>query len=139
MLVLDTNHLTELGYDRPRGNRLAARLDSSDFAAVTTIITVEEQLRGWLARIAKISDAHKQIDAYAELGERVNFLAAFTFLSWDGEAATRYKRLRKLGVRIGSMDLKIACVAIEHDALLLTGNTVDFAKVPGLRFENWLD
>ncbi len=37
------------------------------------------------------------------------------------------------------MDLKIACIAITHDATLLTRNTVDFARVPGLHFENWLD
>jgi tRNA(fMet)-specific endonuclease VapC len=37
------------------------------------------------------------------------------------------------------MDLKIASIAISHDATLLTRNTVDFAQVPGLRFENWLD
>jgi hypothetical protein len=32
-----------------------------------------------------------------------------------------------------------AGIAITHDATLLTRNTVDFAQVPGLRFENWLD
>ena len=106
---------------------------------MTTIVSVEEQLRGWLASIAKVSDPHEQIEAYAALGERVNFLAAFTFLPWDKEAADLFKRLRKQGVRIGSMDLKIACITIEHDAVLLTRNTTDFAKVPGLRFENWLD
>ena len=37
------------------------------------------------------------------------------------------------------LELKIACIAITHDATLLTRNTVDFAQVPGLRFENWLD
>ena len=106
---------------------------------MTTIVCVEEQLRGWLARIAKIGDSHRQISAYAELGERVNFLATFTLLPWDKEAADLFTRLRKQGVRIGSMDLKIACITIEHGATLLTRNTVDFARVPGLRFENWLD
>ncbi len=139
VLVLDTNHLTELGYERPMGARLSARLQKSAMAAVTTIVSVEEQLRGWLARIAKINDPHRQIEAYAELGARVNFLASFTLLPWDKEAADRFKSLRKQGLRIGSMDLKIACITIEHDATLLTRNTVDFAKVPGLRFENWLD
>jgi tRNA(fMet)-specific endonuclease VapC len=69
----------------------------------------------------------------------VNFLAAFTFLPWDKEAADRFNRLRRQGVRIGSMGIKIACITIEHDATLLTRNTVDFRKVPDLRFENWLD
>lgn len=37
------------------------------------------------------------------------------------------------------MDLRIACIALAHDATLLTRNTVDFAQVPALRVENWLD
>lgn len=139
MLVLDTNHVTELGYNTAAGNRLIRRLERSAEAAVTTIISVEEQLRGWLARIAKMQEPHDQIDAYQQLGERVNFLAAFTFLPWDYETASRFKEMRKAGIRVGTMDLKIACIALEHDALLLTRNTVDFSKVPGLRFENWLD
>jgi tRNA(fMet)-specific endonuclease VapC len=47
--------------------------------------------------------------------------------------------LRRQGVRIGSLDLKIACITLIHDATLLRRNKLDFAKVPGLRFENWLD
>ncbi|MEO5802504.1 MAG: type II toxin-antitoxin system VapC family toxin, partial [Verrucomicrobiota bacterium] len=42
-------------------------------------------------------------------------------------------------VRIGSMDLKIACIALAHDATLLTRNVNDFSQVPGLRVENWLE
>lgn len=139
MLVLDTNHLTELGYDTAPGARLSRRLEKSGLSAVTTIVCAEEQLRGWLARIAKIRDVGGQTAAYAEMGARVNFLAAFTLLPWDREAAQLFQRLRRQGVRIGSMDLKIACITIAHDATLLTRNTVDFAHVPGLRFENWLD
>ena len=36
----------------------------------------------------------------------MNFLASFTLLPWDKEAADRFTRLRKQGIRIGSMDLK---------------------------------
>jgi tRNA(fMet)-specific endonuclease VapC len=47
--------------------------------------------------------------------------------------------LRHAGVRIGSMDLKIACIVLAHDATLLSRNTSDFSQVPGLRLENWLE
>jgi tRNA(fMet)-specific endonuclease VapC len=50
-----------------------------------------------------------------------------------------FKDFRKSGVRIGTMDLKTASIAIAHDALLLTANRRDFEKIPGLKFENWLD
>ena len=50
---------------------------------------------------------------------------------WDAEAAARFQQFRARGIRIGAQDLKIACIALEHDAMLLTRNSVDFAKVPG--------
>jgi predicted nucleic acid-binding protein len=37
------------------------------------------------------------------------------------------------------VDLKIACIVLAHDATLLTRNTTDFAQVPELRADNWLD
>jgi len=37
------------------------------------------------------------------------------------------------------MDLKIACIVLAYDATLLTRNVTDFAQVPELRVENWLD
>ena len=37
------------------------------------------------------------------------------------------------------MDPKIAAICLAHDALLLTRNLADFARVAGLRVENWLD
>ena len=42
-------------------------------------------------------------------------------------------------VRIATRDLKIAAIALTSKALLLTANRLDFEKVPGLRFENWLE
>jgi len=50
-----------------------------------------------------------------------------------------FNRLRAQGVRVGTQDMKIASIALAHGVLLLTRNSLHFAKVPGLRFENWLD
>ena len=36
-------------------------------------------------------------------------------------------------------DLLTACIALAHDATLVTRNTRDFAVVPGLKIENWAD
>jgi tRNA(fMet)-specific endonuclease VapC len=35
------------------------------------------------------------------------------------------------------MDLKIAAIALANDATLLSRNLSDFARVPGLRVEDW--
>jgi tRNA(fMet)-specific endonuclease VapC len=34
-------------------------------------------------------------------------------------------------------DMLIACIALAHDALLVTANTKHFNKVPGLKLANW--
>jgi len=139
MWVLDTNHITELGYNTPRGLRLLSRIESSGATAATTIVTVEEQLRGWLAEISRRSGLHQQLPAYERLQERIEFFSAWLMLPFDSDAADLVEKLRRQGIRIGTMDLKIAAITMVHDATLLTRNTVDFSKVPGLRFENWLD
>ena len=41
-------------------------------------------------------------------------------------------------IRIGTMDLKIAAIALANDAILLSRNLTDFSKVPALRVEDWM-
>ena len=139
MLVLDTNHLRELGYRSALGLRLRRRLEAAEEDVVFTVVSAEELLKGRLARTAAARDVRDQILSYERLAETISFIADYTLLLWDAEAAGRFRQFRAQGVRIGAQDLKIACITIEHDATLLTRNSVDFAKVPGLRFENWLD
>ena len=96
-------------------------------------------MRGWLAAIAKERMAVRQVSSYRELGDLFSFFAGFTVAGFSEDAANRFDQLRKARIRIGTMDLKIAAIALVNNALLLTGNRVDFEQVPGLRFENWMD
>lgn len=98
-------------------------------------------MAGILSRINQIKSASvgELVLAYESLANITDFLAGFTRLPFDREAAARFLKLRKQGVRIGTMDLRIACIVMEYDAVLLTRNTKDFEKVPGLKFENWLE
>jgi len=137
MFVLDTNHLRELCYDSAVGRRLRSLIENKP--VVTTIVTVEEGCRGWLAKIASYREPGQQVWAYGELEKLLTVTTGLVRLPWDDEAAARLLAFRQQGLRIGTMDLKIACIALEYDAVLLTRNRADFEKVPSLRFENWLD
>src|SRR4051812_11387739 len=130
MILLDTDHLTAMKYpESPRCTELMARLNaSSDPAIGTTVITLEEQFRGWMGLIARVRDVRQQTGPYAELVNLFDFFAGWTILPFDERAAEEFERLRSAGVRIGSMDLKIASIALVHDALLLTANRRDFEK-----------
>lgn len=139
MVVLDTDHASELGYRSAAGSRLLARLSASGEETVITVVTVEEQLRGRLAEIRRRNDPDAQIVAYERLVRQVELHASWLVLPWDTDAADRFKRFRVQGLRVGTQDLKIACIVLAHDATLLTRNLTDFAPIPGLRVENWLD
>ena len=96
-------------------------------------------MKGLLAAIHRESDAVKQIVGYSDFVSRLEFLAGFTILPWDADSAKLFAQHHRLRVRCGTMDLKIACIVMAHDATLLTRNTVDFAHIAGLKHENWLD
>jgi tRNA(fMet)-specific endonuclease VapC len=105
----------------------------------TTIIGLEEQMRGWLAAIAKERQPRRQVAAYRELYRLFEFFSHLHIALFDDRAVAKYDELRSSGVRIGTMDLKMASIALVNSAKLLTANKRDFEKVPGLEFENWLD
>ena len=142
MILLDTDHLTLLKYpDNERGVRLSERLRAlppEDVVAIS-IISVEEQMRGWLAAIAKERHATRQAFAYAELARLIDYFRAFTILLFDASAAGQFDKLRSAKIRLGTMDLKIAAIALVNQTLLLSANRRDFEQVPGLRVENWLE
>jgi tRNA(fMet)-specific endonuclease VapC len=111
---------------------------SPDQDFVTTVVTLEEQLRGWLALIRRSHDSHRQVSAYAKLTGVVDYFSRWTRLPFDDAAADHFADLRRQKVRIASMDLKIASMALVHDSLLLSANLRDFQQVPNLRLEDWL-
>ncbi len=139
MFILDTNHLRELTDGTMLGEKLRSRISASATGVVTSIISADESLRGWLAYIAKANSPQRESVAYSRLNEMIDILGDLIRLPYDLEAAARFDAFRKAGVQIGTKDLKIACIALEHDATVLTRNIKDFIKVPGLKLENWLD
>ena len=139
MILLETDHASILKYrDTERCRRLIARLATVvDEVIGTTIITVEEQMRGWLAAVAKEKQARRQVGPYRELIGLFDFYSLYKILPFDEKAVPVYEQFKR--IRIGTMDRKIAAIAIANDALLLTANRRDYEQIPGLRFENWMD
>jgi len=139
MIVLDSDHLSLPQYpESPKTQRLLNRIDQSqDREFATTVISLEGQLRGWLAIVHQHSDVRGQIHAYERLVKLVEFFGRWNVLHFDHGAAEQFVRLGAAKIRIGTMDLKIASIVLVHDALLVTGNLSDFQKVTELHAENW--
>ena len=76
---------------------------------------VEEQLRSWLGQIRRFNDVHRQIGPYVRLAKLFDFLLDWDITAWNEPAADHFQRLRADRVRIGSQDLKIACIAPAND------------------------
>ena len=55
----------------------------------------------------------------------------------DAQAADIRAALERTGTPIGPYDVLIAAQARRRDALLITANRREFARVPGLRMEDW--
>ncbi|MCA9127765.1 MAG: type II toxin-antitoxin system VapC family toxin [Planctomycetales bacterium] len=139
MIILDTDHVSILQWDGEPAERLRQRLvDASDDWIGVTAITLEEQARGIISRLGQCRTTTEQPKYYARLSSTFRFFGQWKFADFGDEPAKQFDALRKVCRSVGSSDLKIASIALVNDALLLTANSRDYEKVPGLRFENWL-
>ncbi len=111
-------------------------LVQADQLAVT-IVSFEEQIRGWTAYLSKLRSFDGQPSAYNKLNRLLDFFCDVKVLPFDESALQHLQRLWLNRIRVGTMDLKIASIALANDATVLTRNSKDFGKIPGLRIEDW--
>lgn len=69
------------------------------------------------------------------------FFSRFKSMPFDDTAAQAYAELRaateKEGQPIGPNDMLIAAIALANGLSLVTRNTAEFSRVPGLVLEDW--
>jgi tRNA(fMet)-specific endonuclease VapC len=62
-------------------------------------------------------------------------------LPFNNEAAQHFGEIRAYlfsqGTPIGPYDLQIAAIALAYDLTVVTHNTREFSRVPGLKLEDW--
>jgi tRNA(fMet)-specific endonuclease VapC len=139
VFLLDTDHFVII-QDRtePQYSSLRRHMDrytAHDFHV--SIISFHEQVTGWNAYLNRARSADGVVRAYAMFEDVLWYFTQFPLLSFDARAASEFDSLRRRRVRIGTMDLRIAAIALTQDYTVLTRNLVDFQKVPGLKVEDW--
>ena len=135
LYALDTDHLSLILRGHPR---IRERLSTIPPEQVTiTIITVEEQLRGRLAQVSKASSGDGRSVAYGYLRQAISDLSKLKVLDYDVASDRIYQELRQQRLRVGSQDLRIAAITLANKGILVTRNSSDFSKVPGLMLEDW--
>ena len=138
LFVLDTNMLSEL---LKANERIVRRFESVPLAdeVVTNTISRFEILRGRYTAILTAADKPQLLLAHERLHSDEIKLSRFRLLPVTPRGADRFEELlqKKKLKKIGREDLLIACIALAHDATLVTRNTKDFTGIPGLKVENW--
>ncbi len=140
MFLLDTDHLTVLQRCSPQPeydqlNRRMADFGVDDFAL--SIITIHEQMLGANAYISKANDRDGILRGYSMMQRTLKDAMYFLVLPFDEFAQREFEHQRHTGVRIATMDLRIACIALTRQLTVLTRNLVDFRAVSSLSVEDW--
>jgi len=139
MIILDTDCVSLLQRENIlTGSRLQENLDKFPTEEIyTTIITFEEQMRGWLSFVAKSKTLEQQIYAYSKLHAFLNNFRESLVVDFDEKAADVFRELKSKKIRVGTMDLKIASIAVSNSAILISRNLSDFEQVPNLIVHDW--
>jgi tRNA(fMet)-specific endonuclease VapC len=129
--LLDTNVCVQIL--RKKGSPLVKqRLGAHPPIDVVLCSIVVAELFYGAERSAKPTTGRQQTDA---------FIAHFKSLSVDEAVARVYGRIRsdleRLGRPIGQNDYLIAALAVANNLVLVTHNTIEFSRVPGLVLEDW--
>ncbi len=136
LYVLDTS---VVGFAQQRHPVYVRHVQSlpDETPVVTTIITVGEDLSGWLPACRRARNGAERVKAYARLERAQEFYQRMGCLPFDDTAAAIFDQLRAQKIRIGVNDLAIAAIALSVSGVLVTRNIVDFNRVPSLQIEDW--
>ncbi|MBC8143344.1 MAG: type II toxin-antitoxin system VapC family toxin [Armatimonadetes bacterium] len=138
IFLLDTDRVTYIQRGTTEGLAIRQRLrDVAPDDYGTTVVTYEEQCRGWLDSIHRAKTPSSRLIAYKDLKDNLLFFSRIAVWEYDLAAEETFARLVKAKLGVGAKDLRIASIALANDATVLTHNTSHFARVPGLRFDDW--
>jgi tRNA(fMet)-specific endonuclease VapC len=128
--LLDTN--TCIRYLNGRSPHVKAHFASVSDTDVRVCSVVKAELYFGAARSTKPT---------ATLKRQNSFLSRFESLPFDDRAAAIYGPIRadleRGGSPIGPNDLLIAAIALANGLKLITNNTAEFSRIPGLALEDW--
>ena len=133
--ILDTSTITLLEYSDK--NVIEAIERHKNDSVVVSTVSVEEALGGWYACIRQAKTYHDQAKASKSMAQTMMLMNRFPIVAVTEGSLRRAESLVKAKLNVGRMDLKIAALALELDATVVTNNIRDFSCVPGLKVEDW--
>ncbi len=135
LFVLDTDHVTLYQRGHPQ---VVGRIGAvNERNLCVTMVTAEEQLRGWLKTVRRASSGSSLIMAYSSLRDALVYFGGIRLLDFDIAASAHYDNLLQQKIRIGTRDLRIAAIVLSVRGILVTRNLRDFERIPELALEDW--
>jgi tRNA(fMet)-specific endonuclease VapC len=137
--LLDTDHISILQKQTgPEYQSLSARIAQVQRADLAfCIVSFHEQVLGCNTYIGQAKTSADIVRGYRMFDRVLSAFAAAVVLPFDANASSSFDDLVAKRVRIATMDLRIAAIALSCGLRLLTRNQRDFSKVPGLIIEDW--
>lgn len=111
---------------------MTTMLDHVDDDVYVTVVSLDEQIHGAFREIAS-NDPRIRIRGYRRLRDIAEDYCGRPMLDYDEKADSIFDRLKRLKGRPATKDLRIAAIALSHNAILVTGNVNDFSKIPMLK------
>ena len=102
-----------------------------------SVVSFQEQALGCHKYLNNAKSAADLVKGYARWNRVIEVFRICPAVPFDTAAAVELARLRQARIRIGEMDLRIAATALAGNLTVVTRNVSDFARVPGLRTEDW--
>jgi len=134
--LLDTDMLSLLQWGHPRVLWNVNNSPRKEIAICT--IVLDEQMRGWKASLLRACDHRQLAEAHDRLVQRLlPSWVLFAVLPFSEPAIVRFEQLKAMRLNIGSNDLRIAGIALELGAKVVTRNIRDFGRVPGIATIDW--
>lgn len=139
MFILDTDHLGILQGPRSEEcsnilKRIAAVSDSNVY---TTIVSFHEIVAGWTKYVKQSNSPQRIVIGYARLEQVLKDFSCSQVLPFSIAAAEVFESFKRKKVRVATMDLRIASIAISQQMTIITRNTVDYERIPGLIVQDW--
>jgi tRNA(fMet)-specific endonuclease VapC len=102
-----------------------------------SIISFHEQILGCHTYISQARRTDDVVQGYGMLAQVLQDFTEALVIPFDAAAAVVFEGLVGQRVRVGTMDLRIAAIALSREMVLVTRNTSDFRRISGLRIEDW--
>jgi tRNA(fMet)-specific endonuclease VapC len=136
--LLDTDHLSilqrKVGAEYLRLSTWMAQFTSVDFACC--VVSLHEQVVGAHAFLNQAKNSAGLVRGYVLLERLPRDYLTFVLLPFDVPSATICDRLLAQNLRVGTMDLRLAAIALSRNLTVLTRNLRDFGRVPALKIED---